>query len=269
MEKILNIDRRIIFLLVALSVTIPLLFNVKMTVPPTKHVKSMYDKINSLPKGSHVLISFDYDPSSKEELQPMALALLHHCFKKDINVIAMTLYPAGTGLAENAINEISKIYGKEMGQDFVFLGFKAGSSLVILNMGEDLYTAFPKDFYGSQTAGMPVLKGVSSLRDIDYAVDLTAGGIYEAWIVYGKEKYNFDLGVGCTAVMGPEMYPFIQSNQLTGFMGGLKGAAEYETLINHKDRAVAGMSPQSAAHLLVVCFIIFGNFIYFMSGRKK
>ena len=69
--------------------------------------------------------------------------------------------------------------------------------------------------------------------------------------------------------MGPEMYPFIQSNQLTGFLGGLKGAAEYETLIDHKDRAAAGMSPQSVVHVLVVCFILFGNFLYFKSGRQK
>jgi len=201
MEKLLNIDRRIIFVLVALAVTIPLLFRFKMAVPPTSHVKSMYNKIDSLSHDSHVLISFDYDPSSKEELQPMALALLHHCFRKDIKVIGMTLYPAGTGLAENAINEIGKEYGKKSGKDYVFLGFKAGSSLVILNMGEDIYTAFQKDFYGKKTLGMPALKGVSSLRDIDYAVNLTAGGIYEAWIVYGREKYHFDLGVGCTAVI--------------------------------------------------------------------
>ncbi len=269
MEKLLKIDRRIIFVLVALAVTIPLLFRFKMAVPPTKHVISMYDKIDSLPKGSHVLISFDYDPSSKEELQPMAVALLHHCFKKDIKVIGMTLYPAGSGLAEKAIKETGKLYNKESGKDYVFLGFKAGSSLVIMNMGEDIYTAFQEDFYGEKTLGMQVLSGVGSLRDIDYAVNLTAGGIYEAWIVYGREKYNFDLGVGCTAVMGPEMYPFIQSKQLTGFLGGLKGAAEYETLVDEKDRAAAGMSPQSVVHVLVVCFILFGNFIYFMSGRKK
>lgn len=269
MQKLLNIDRRVIFVLVALAVTIPLLFRFKMAVPPTRHVKSMYDKIDSLSKDSHVLISFDYDPSSKEELQPMARALLHHCFKKGIKVIGMTLYPAGTGLAEKAIKDIGKEYGKKSGKDYVFLGFKAGSSLVIMNMGEDIYTAFQEDFYGKKTIGMPALKGVSSLRDIDYAVNLTAGGIYEAWIVYGREKYNFDLGVGCTAVMGPEMYPFIQSNQLTGFLGGLKGAAEYETLIDHKDRAAAGMAPQSVVHVLVVCFILFGNFIYFTSGRKK
>ena len=82
MDKLLKIDRRIIFVFVALAVTIPLLFRFKMAVPPTRHVISMYDKINALSEGSHVLISFDYDPSSKEELQPMAVALLVRAWQK-------------------------------------------------------------------------------------------------------------------------------------------------------------------------------------------
>ena len=36
-----------------------------------------------------------------------------------------------------------------------------------------------------------------------------------------------------------------------------------------KSSAVAGMSPQSVVHVLVVLFVIFGNFLYFMTGRKK
>jgi len=50
MEKLLKIDRRIIFIFVALAVTIPLLFRFKMSVPPTRHVISMYDKIDSFLK---------------------------------------------------------------------------------------------------------------------------------------------------------------------------------------------------------------------------
>jgi hypothetical protein len=65
------------------------------------------------------------------------------------------------------------------------------------------------------------------------------------------------------------MYPFLQSKQIEGLMSGLKGAAEYETLINRKSSAVAGMSPQSVVHVLVVFFVIFGNTLYFMTRRKK
>jgi hypothetical protein len=139
----------------------------------------------------------------------------------------------------------------------------------MINMGENIYSAFPKDFSGNATADLPVLKGVQSLQDFDFVVDLASGSSIEAWIAFGKEKYNFDLGAGCTAVIGPDMYPFLQSKQIEGLMSGLKGAAEYETLINRKSSAVAGMSPQSVVHVLVVFFVIFGNTLYFMTRRKK
>ncbi len=269
MERLLNIDRRIIFAIVAVAVTIPLLIRFDLPVLPTKEVRGIYDKIDSLPEGSHILIAFDYDPASKEELQPMAIALLHHCFRKNIKVIGMTLNPGGTGLADSAINEVGKEYNKINGEDYVFLGYKTGVELVMINMGENIYSAFPKDFYGNATADLPVLKGIQSLQDFDFVIDLASGSSIEAWIAFGKEKYNFDLGAGCTAVIGPDMYPFLQSKQIEGLMSGLKGAAEYEILINRKSTAVAGMSPQSVAHVLIVLFVIFGNAIYFISRRKK
>ena len=135
-------------------------------------------------------------------------------------------------------------------------------------MGENLYSAFPKDFYGNDTTTMPVLQGVDSLREINYLFDLAAGTTIEAWIAFGKEKYKFELGAGCTAVMGPDMYPFLQSKQLTGLLGGLKGAAEYEALVNKKANAVSGMRPQSVVHVIIIIFVIFGNVIYFISKRS-
>ena len=67
-----------------------------------------------------------------------------------------------------------------------------------------------------------------------------------------------------TAVMASDAYPFLQSGQLSGLIGGLKGAAEYEQLINHRDRAFIGMDAQSITHILIVIFIIFGNISFFL-----
>ncbi len=166
MERLLRVDRRILFVFVAVAVTIPLLIRFDLPVIATKEVKGIYNKIESLPEGSHVLIAFDYDPASKEELQPMAIALLHHCFKNNIKVIGMTLNPGGTGLANSAITEVGNEYGRKYKEDYVFLGYKTGVELVMINMGENIYSAFPKDFSGNATADLPVLKGVQSLQDL-------------------------------------------------------------------------------------------------------
>jgi len=54
-----------------------------------------------------------------------------------------------------------------------------------------------------------------------------------------------------------------------GLMGGLKGAAEYEKLINHSAAATKAMSVQSIAHSAIVLFIIIGNVAYFASRKRK
>lgn len=268
MKRLLNIDRRILFLLVLIAVVLSSLIKFDLPIKPTKPVKDIYNKIDSLNEENHIILALDYDPSSKEELHPMAIALLHHCFRKNIKVLGLTLWPGGAGLAENAFLTVAEEYGKESGKDYVYLGYKPGQASLIINMGENLYSAFPKDYYGNETKGMLVLKNINSLKDIDYVIDLAAGQTIETWIAYGKEKYKFDMAAGCTAVIGPDLYPFLQSGQLNGLMGGLKGAAEYETLISKKGSAVRGMSPQSVLHLLVIVFVIVGNVLYFRYGKR-
>ena len=85
----------------------------------------------------------------------------------------------------------------------------------------------------------------------------------EAWYVFGKDKYKFELGGGCTGVIAPGLYPLLRSGQINGLIGGLRGAAEYESLIGQKGKAVAGMDAQSATHLAIIVLVIMCNLFYF------
>lgn len=266
----LGIDRRAIFFLIGLVTLILLLNPIGLPVNPTPEVKGVYDYIESMPEGSVFLLSLDFDPSSKPELHPMAIALVRHAFRKNLRVIGMTLWLTGTGMADEIFTKIASEMKKSAGIDYVFLGFSPGGSAVILNMGQDLYTAFPQDHHGNRTKDLPVLKDVRNLKDIRYAVSLAAGnpGI-EAWYVFGKDKYKFELGGGGTAVIVPGLYPLLQSGQINGLIGGLRGAAEYETLIQKKGKALAGMDAQSATHLVIIFLIILCNIFYLITGEKK
>jgi len=100
-------------------------------------------------------------------------------------------------------------------------------------------------------------------------VSLSAGtpGV-ETWYLYGKEKYGFELGGGCTAVSAPGLYPLINTGQINGLLGGLRGAAEYETLVGVAGKATAGMDAQSATHFLIIVLIIVCNFFYFLTRQE-
>ncbi|MCP9452689.1 MAG: hypothetical protein NNA23_08400 [Nitrospira sp.] len=269
-ERMLKIDRRIIFLIIGLCTLVPLLYPVGLPIKISPEVRAVYDYIESLPEGSVFLLSLDFDPSSKPELYPQAVALLHHAFRKNLRVVAMTLWVSGTGLADQIISQVARETGKEDTKDYVFLGWSPGGTAVIINMGQNLYTTFPSDYHGRPTKGLPVLEGVNSLRDVDYAVSLGAGnpGV-EAWYVFGKDKYKFEMGGGCTGVMAPGLYPLLRSGQINGLIGGLRGAAEYESLIGRKGQAIAGMDAQSATHMAIIVLVMLCNLFYFVLRRQQ
>lgn len=269
-ERMLKIDRRIIFLVIGLCTLLPLLYPVGLPIKISSEVRGVYDHIESLPEQSTFLLSIDFDPASKPELYPQAIALLRHAFRKNLRVITLTLWVAGTGMADQLVTQVAKEMGKENGKDYVFLGWSPGGQAVIINMGQDLYAAFPSDYGGKQTKGLAVLDGVRSLKDVGYVVSLGAGrpGV-EEWYVFGKDKYKFEMGGGCTGVMAPGLYPLLRSGQINGLIGGLRGAAEYETLISQKGKAVAGMDAQSATHLAIVVLVVMCNLFYFSLRRQS
>lgn len=264
-ERMLSIDRRIIFLVIGLCTLIPLLYPVGLAIKVSPEVKSVYDYIEALPEGSVFLLSLDFDPASKPELYPQAVALLHHAFKKNLRVIGMTLWLPGTGMANEVVSRVAREDGKVSGKDYVFLGWSPGGSSVIINMGQDLYKAFPTDYNNQPTKDLPVLRDVQSLRDVNYVVSLAAGSTgIETWYVFGKDKYKFELGGGCTGVIAPGLYPLLRSGQLNGLIGGLRGAAEYEVLIGRTGKAVAGMDAQSATHFAIILLVVLCNIFYLL-----
>ncbi len=267
-ERMLKIDRRIIFLVIGLCTLLPLLYPVGLPIKISSEVRGVYNHIESLPERAVFFMSFDFDPASKPELHPQAIALLRHAFRKNLRVVTMTLWVTGTGLADQIVTQVAKEMGKENGKDYVFLGWSPGNTAVIINLGQNLHNTFPSDYGGKPTKGLPVLDGVQSLKDVTYLVSLGAGnpGV-EAWYVFGKDKYKFEMGGGCTGVMAPGLYPLLRSGQINGLIGGLRGAAEYESLIDQKGKAVAGMDAQSATHVAIIVLVIICNLFYFSMRR--
>ncbi len=272
-ERLLDLDRRWIFIGMALAVAIPIITRYALPqgkpAPPTVAV---YDYVDELEAGDVVMVSFDYSPSSMPELHPQAMAVVRHLMQRDLRVLSVALNPQGTALGREVMMTIGDELGAEDGVDYVHLGFKPGGSQVILGMGESIRQVYPTTADGRTTADLEVMQGVDSYEDISLVIDFAAGNIPFTWIAYAGERYNQALATGITAVMATDLYPYLQSDQLVGLINGLKGAAEYERLME-LDPAEApgmlGMSAQSIAHLLIIFLVIAGNIAYFASGRHR
>jgi len=269
-EKLANIDRRIIFILIAIAVIIPLLIPIGLPSKVSPPVEMAYQKIENLPEGSYVLISCDYDPSTMPEIHPMLKSFLHHAFKKHHKVILMCLWPQGASLAEDALRVVTPSYNVKYGEDYINLGYKIGGGVAILAIGSSFKESFPNDMYGKSIDTMPIMNNIKSLNDVNIVVDLSAGdpGL-PAWVMIAQARFHRDIIGGVTAVSAPGFYPYLSSGQLVGLLGGMRGAADYETRLKILGTATQGMDAQSIAHLIIIIFIIIANIFYFVGKRKK
>jgi hypothetical protein len=93
--------------------------------------------------------------------------------------------------------------------------------------------------------------------------------VIEAWVIYAHQPFDAQIGAGVTAVMATDYYPFLDTGQLVGLLGGMRGAAEYEVLIEHHDAGVRGMDSQSVIHIFIIVLVVVGNIAYFSSRKRK
>ncbi len=269
------IERRIVFLYVGVAVALPLFMTLSQKMSVSQEVQDTYDTTMALKPGSKVLISFDYDPPSAPELQPMAESFIRLCFQRDLKIIMMGLWPQGpqqANLALEKVFEAEEIQAKDLeyGVDYVNLGFQTGNEFVIQRMGSSFKSMFPTDYEGTPYDDLPLVKNVKNFSNIDYCFNLSAGfpGSVE-WVQIATDRYDVDLAAGNTAVQAPQMYAYYQGSQLVGLLGGMNGAAEFERLAEFTGKGTKFMLSQSFAHMVVIAFVLIGNVAFFMGDRKS
>ena len=280
--KLGSLDRRIIFLLVGLSVLLPLLKPDWFSLPirPKQHSQIVFNEINKLESGNRVLLSFEYGPSTMPEIHPMSIALLNHLFAKDIKVYATALWPDGNFMSTDAFAEVADDYGKKYGIDYVNLGYKIGGEAVIKNIASDILSLYPTDIKGKSIENIPMMKGVNNVEDFDFVFSLSAGypGSKE-WVQYATDPKGIPMSTGCTSIQVTDIVPYVENGQIRGILAGMPGAAEYEELVKTElksrglviksGEATSMMSAQSMAHVVIVIFIILGNITYYLTRNNK
>jgi len=273
-----EVDRRVIFLFIFVAVAAPLLFPITFSEKPSEVVKAVFEKIESLPSGSTVLLSFDFDPAMAPEVQPMANAISRHCLEKGHKVIFMSLWATGQALLTQSLAQsiLPEYPEKQDGIDYVNIGYKAGNEGVLNVIVTNFEKMFPTDVNSVPLSDIRVFDDITSCKDLDFIVSI-GGGLPgpKEWVLFVGDPGNVPVAAGVAAVVAPQLYPYYPA-QMVGILGGVKGAAEYEFVLKRtypqfEDMDTPGlrmMGPQTLAHLVIMSFIIIGNII-FITGRRR
>lgn len=280
--KLQNIDRRILYVLVAVVLSVPLI------IRPARHPKTVlpevqntYDTIDAIKPDQIALLSVSWGAGTQAENDPQMQALMRHMFSKNIKFVVMSWNLVGSELSyqsgmhvQNDMNKQLAKEGKpllEYGKDWAHVGYKTGSiSAIVSGLGENFQQVMKEDRNGTPLSELPATSFVKGHRNLGAVVDLTSVGLMGYWISYLTTPKHIPLIYCPTAVMSAGAYPYLDSGQLKGMLNGVMGAVQYETLVGLDDVATDASASSwalSAAHIYIILLIVLGNLGY-LAARK-
>jgi Double zinc ribbon len=272
--------RGVIFVVLLLLVTVPLLLKEPLferKMEPSPSATALYDVVDSLNNGDPVLVAFDYDPATSGEMDVLAELLVSHLMEKQVRIIVVSLLPTGPSAAQSLVEKVAADYPgyqDDQGNRYVNLGYLPGQAAAVRLMSQSLSEALPRDYAGRLVASLPVMAGIANAQDFDLIVELAAGAdTLRWWIEQAGTPYDISLVAGVSAAVDPVVRPYYEteSRQLQGEIGGILGAADYDSLRaaarSASDEAglsqpmAALLDSQLAGHVGIILAIVVGNSI--------
>lgn len=272
-DKLLNMDQRIIYGLMFIALAAPILYPVVLPMDIQAYSQESFDFADSLPAGSLVLIEGGLGSATYPQGGPGLVAQICHLLGKDVNLVFFSTNTESNEWTRNAIDDaLSKLpagVSAENGVDWVHLGYVPGQESGVAAIATDIRSIRNEDFYGTPIDSIPLLDGVNDATSFD-AVCWWGGS--EASIPWGIRQFVTPFGIPmtgmCTTNEVPNYSPYISSGQLKGLIGGVRGSAEYEYLSGFPGPALGQAMATNFGGLLWAVMVILGNVLYFLKKRE-
>jgi hypothetical protein len=280
-ERLQNLHRRVIY-----GVLFVVTVGAFMLPPlPVAHVspevRAAFQAIESCPPDKVIIFDSSWAMWTQAENRAQFLALVEHMFRRDIKfvVTSVGLEQFGPKLAQDELDKLAEKHDKEYGVDYVNLGYKSagGSAVVGAPLGflmdafaRDIHAIFPTDREGTPVSELPLMQRVKNIEDAHLVVCVAYEPPVE-WISFVHAQFGTPLVFACMSITVPRYAIYFEAEQVAGILGGTRGAAEYERLLELEEpgEGTQLMTPQSFVHILMIVFIILGNIGYLSTLRRK
>lgn len=270
-EKIIRIDRRYVFLVLAIVTIWPLISPMGLPIPISDDTRAFYEGLEAIPDGSVVVMDWELRFG-----RPVWATLLTDVFKhlltKDVYIVHVSFDRSleGGEQCEMSITRVDpeKNFGKEYGVDYVNLGAVAGQIAALQGFVRDPWTQYPTDNRGTLVQNLPIMERLKSGADIDYVIHI-GSGVPEWWIGQLQQEYGTPLYALADAGEATAITPFVESGQIEALLTDMRGAAEYELLTGMPSEGIKSMDPINTIHITEALLLVATNVIFFVSGGRK
>jgi hypothetical protein len=269
-KRLPDTDVRILYFLMALLVTIPLVKPMGLPLIITDSVRKTYNRVNQVVQaGDIVLIDVEFDPQRAAEMEPLLMGLGRHVASRGAKIILYSMSPGGFRFEIQFEEIVRREFKMEYGKDILSLPYRAGQEGAYASLGKDMKGLYNEDYYGKPLAQYPLWQRIKSVADVKLAL-IFASADEPVWFIRQVSQVNkIETMAGTAPSAAAYLTPFWQSGQLTGFVVGTSGGAEYEKLSGFIGKAAAQMDSQSVGHFLITLFVILGNVGYILTRADE
>jgi hypothetical protein len=263
-----TIDRRIIYVAVAVLIFLPLVLPFELPMYITPAARSFYETVEKVPLDKLVIVACDYGAGTRGENEPQTRGVIEHLMKKGQRFAILGFELQGPEFAQRLAEKAEKKYKRTYGRDWCNWGYKPSIVMTLMSLAKNIPDTIKEDRDGTPLRNLEVMKGIETIRDVGMICEFTGSGMLPYYVQFIQGVYGTPLGQGCTGIIGPEQFPYLDSGQLKGSLIGMKGAAEYETLVGYRGKGFKAMIPQSIAHILLMVLIVLGNIGLYVAQRR-
>jgi hypothetical protein len=260
-NPLLRIDRRIIWVIIVVLIAVPLVFPLGLPIAIDPISRGYFETIEELPPGSKVLFLHDFEAGLWGEMGAQGIATTQHLFEKDIIWAQVCFYRADCAaiFETKTLPEVDQM-GEEYGVDWVNIGYIEGKETAMAAFAQD-FTYPQRDHYGNTLDDFPIMQEMSSIEDVDLVV-IIQSGIVDQMLRQLVVPYDVKAVIATMGMSVPDMINYYEAGIISGILGGLPGAAQYEFLRRDPGLAIVGMDALSATQLFLLILAVVTNAIY-------
>jgi len=283
-------EDRIIFLIFLILLAIAPFIPWPAT-PITTPTETCYTAIENVPDGGAILYTTDFVMATWYENGPSEIALYKHVMRRaqadNIKIVFVTTESAEGFVAHTKILvEEAKPADYELvyGEDYVRLGWIPGYETSLAGLLSDLWAiSGGKDFEATPLTNIPMmadLKGAGDFQLLIYSTATNPDTFTRQWGVgVGQNNIEVTLKDGTKSegalLIGnintasvPWLMPYVDAGVQTSYLGGVRGAAEYEILLDEIGLAGIQMAGISIGHFYAIVLVVLTNIAYLMERRR-
>jgi hypothetical protein len=278
-EKLANIPRVITYSLIAIVITLPIVFS--LAPPPLESsdfVVDAFNKVETLQSGDLVIVAIDMPPAASDEMNTWRVVMAHIFSKPGVKCVFVSVNQEAAVLATeffitSLVTGIPEIADKVYGEDWIELGFLPGDASTVALLAKSFRSVTEVDRFGNSFDDLPMIGPGNDLNHDNFTMLVHVAWTF-AWVDqwrWAYEPYMYSLTV--TEMAGFASLPgTIAGGQHDSGVPGIIGGSMYEQLWGKPGTVSAASICIFSANTLLLIFVIIGNVAYLMmrsKGEKK